>query len=169
MPLQSILRVAVPATLGLYVLPVLLMVFEGTRLWIADTNHGMPQGGAISSLFVVIISQASGPLTVLKKALAVFGSAALIATLRTGRDPVRDLLVWGTIGIGLLASLVLWPILSVPDVYREVWQHAALPTVKNSEAFETLRDNFFSEEITTLASFAVVFGGIKLNGEGART
>ena len=161
---ELILTIAIPAILCLYVLPVLVMSVEAMRMWLADVQGQNFSAGPVTSSFVLLIAQPNGPLGVLQKAMAVLSSGALVATLWTPKERRLDLLLVGILGFGLLAALLTWSILLFPNIYREAWQSVSLPQVASSDAFASIRDPYFTNLITTLASFGMVLAGVKLKG-----
>jgi hypothetical protein len=163
-----VLRVAVPAILILFVLPVVVVTFDIGRMWMADLKGQTFQAGPISVAFMSLIGPANGPYTLLHKGIGVLGSGAIVATLWSRQDRVLDTLMIVTLAMGLLASLLVWWMLETPDVYQEVWQSANLPNLTNSKSFGELRDKFFTDEISALISFGAVLTGIKLKGDAGK-
>jgi hypothetical protein len=159
-----VLRIVIPATLLVYVTPVLLMACEGVGMWWADAQGQIFKAGPFTSLFVLLIAQPNGPLGMLQKAMAVLSSAALVSTLWSPKDRILDVLLVGMLAAGLIAALVAWSVLLYPHIVQEAWQSTQVPGVSGAEAFAAIRDPYFSNLITTLATFGAVLTGIKLKG-----
>jgi hypothetical protein len=159
-----ILRVTVPSVLLVYVLPALLMTFAAVSMWIQDLHKQDFKAGAITGAFVLLIAQSNGPLGLIQKAVSVMSSAAIVATLWSAKDRLLDFLLVLILTLGVVSSLIVWWILLMPDIYREAWQSVSLPNLVDSRAFGAIRDQYFTNEITTLASFGAVLMGIKLKG-----
>lgn len=159
-----ILRIAIPALLLLYTLPVLLMSVEGVGMWLADVQGQIFKAGPVTSAFVLLIAQPAGPLGLLQKAMAVVSSGALVATLWSPKDRILDMAVVTLLAFALIAALVTWSVLLYPHIVQEAWQSVTVPGLETSEAFGKIRDAYFTNLITTLVSFGAVFTGIKLKG-----
>lgn len=157
-----VLRVAVPAMLILYVLPVLAVSVEATRYWTLILHNQNPVAGPLSKQFVMLLHQSNGPLALIQKAMGVLASGALVATLWSEKDRVLDVILIALLATGLLTSLWVWFVFGIPDVSLEVLQAAEIVDLQDAKAFASLRDQYFTGELQTLLSFGAVLIGVQL-------
>jgi hypothetical protein len=94
--------------------------------------------------------------------VGILASGGIVASLSSRRDWILETIILAIVGTGMICALVLWAILSLPNVYKDVWESAGLDNVKTAEAFISIRDTYFSNIIESLLTFGAIYLGIKL-------